>query len=522
MMTFLRSQSQAVLIIILVVLGGSFIFYGTGNVLTSSSAGGDDYGRIDGQSLSVAELSNAVRLTRDGLIMAGRSQDLAQPGVDAQVAEAAWVQLLTLHEADRLHIQISDKELVNYIHDQPLFQKDGAYSPELYQKQMTNLESRFHITPDAFEDVLRNDLRVDAVNGALFNGIRVSAQDVTTEYQKFDGLTQVSVITFDPKAFLPTVSVTPEAIAAEYKAHPENPAYRTLEKRKVDYVLLSLPPDQAKLPAKDKAAAIETLGEKALDFAIALQPAPSSGTDAASTAAAPDFQTEAKAKGFTPATTDFFTVETTPAGLPPSPAFNSAAFALTKENPISKVVELDNGVAVLRLDDIQPSDLLPLEQVKAGIADQLKQSMASDAAQKAAQNAALQLHEALAKGGDFKAVVASLKLPVETMAPFVPTKTSTMGPRVEMIAYTATSLAVGDISQPIPVQDDNTTVLVHLDSRAVADPKGFADFATKFRQNQDERLRNQVYIDWAKWESTRPGTHKPPNLDEYGGAEWGA
>jgi len=108
MMTFLRSQSQAVLIIILVVLGGSFIFYGTGNVLTSSSAGGDDYGRIDGQSLSVAELSNAVRLTRDGLIMAGRSQDLAQPGVDAQVAEAAWVQLLTLHEADRLHIQISD------------------------------------------------------------------------------------------------------------------------------------------------------------------------------------------------------------------------------------------------------------------------------------------------------------------------------------------------------------------------------------------------------------------------------
>jgi parvulin-like peptidyl-prolyl isomerase len=516
MMKFLRSQSQTVLIVILGVIGASFLFYGNvGNLLTGSGGRGNDFGRIDGQDLSVAELYDAVRSTRDALVMSGHAQQLSAPGGRAAIAQEAWRQLLLLHEADSLHIQLTDQELIDDIHNQPIFQKNGVYSPELYQAQMTTLQNTFHISPDAFEEVVRNSLRTDAVSKALFSTVRTSVRDVSAEYEKYDGATQVSEVIFDPKMRAATTPVSPDEIAAEYKAHPDNPAYRTPEKRKVDYILLPLAADQAMLPAKEKNAAIEALGEKALDFVLALQPEPANG----GSSTPPDFFAEAKKRGLNPQTTDFFAADAPPAGLPPSPAFNSAAFSLSKENPVSKVVELDNGVAVLHLDDVQPSELKPLDEVKGEITRQLQQTKAVQETQVAAEISAQSMRAQLAKGGgDFKALAAAQKLNVQTLPSFIPTKVSQNDERLATIAYASTELPVGGISNPIPLTGD-TVAIIHVDSRQPADPSGLAAFELRFREKEDEQVRNLVYVDWAEWMSKRPGTHKPPELDQYGGVE---
>jgi peptidyl-prolyl cis-trans isomerase D len=518
MMKFLRSQSQTVLVLILVVIGGSFLFYGNvGNLLTSSTGRGSDFGRIDNQDLSVAELYQAVRITRDGLIMSGRAQDLAAPGGRAALAQEAWRQLLLLHEADRLHVEISDQELINYIQSQSIFQKDGVYSPDLYQQQMTTLQNKFHISPDDFETVLRNNLRSDAVSRALFSPVRAGGNDIEAEYQKYFGPTQVTLVTFDLKTIAATIKVSPEEVGAEYKAHPEDPAYRTPEKRKVDYVLLSLTAEQEKLPDKEKAAAIEALGEKALDFALSLQPDPANGGN--SQTALPDFEAAAKKKGLEVKTTDFFATDAPPSGLPPSPAFNNTAFALTKDDPVSKVVELDNGVAVLHLNDIQMSELKPLDQVKSEIVEKLQQAKAAAQLQLMAAISAVSLKQAVAAGTDFKKAAEAQKLSVQTLPAFIPANTPESDQRLQTIAYMALQLSVGGVSQAVPIETDNSTVIVHLDSRAPADPAGLSDFETRYRSRQDEGVRNSVYLDWADWMSKRPGTHKPPDLDQYGGVD---
>ena len=530
MMKFLRSQSQTVLVVVLGVIGLGFLFYGNAGNLLTSSAGrmSTDYGRIDGEDLTVAELSDAVRNTRDSLTIHGQSQQLRQPGASAQVAKEAWTRLLLLHEADKLHVNISDKELVDYIRGLSIFQKNGAYDPATYEHVMEELKSILHVPADSgvdplantkviFENVLRNDLRTEAVTKALFSTIRNSAHDVSAQYEKIYGPATISLVTFDPKAFAATVHVSPSDIETEYKAHPTNPAYRTEEKRKVDYVLFLLTPDQAKLPDAQKTAAKDALGQKALDFALAFQPEPSATGEAAPPP--PEFIAEAKKRGLTPATTDFFTSSTTPAGVPPSPAFNSAAFALTKDNAFSKVIELDNGVAVLHLDEIQPSDLRPLDQVKADIQKQLEQTQAVQAAQTAANNAAKSLQDAVAKGTDFKAAAAALNLKVETLPPFVPIKAPPADHRLQAIAYATTSLKLGQVSDPVSVPSDETSVVVHLDNRGKPDPAGLADFEKRFRDAQDEQLRTMVYTDWSNWKSKQPGTHPPPDLEAFGGVE---
>lgn len=531
MMKFLRSQSQTVLVVVLGVIGLGFLFYGnSGNFLsTGATRMSTDYGRIDGEDLTVAELTDAVRNTRYGLIIKGHGEDLKAPGAGAQVAEFAWRQLLLQHEAERLHVTISDKELVSYIQSLPLFQdpKTGVYSPEVYESRMGQLRDLLRIPADAgtdpsatakaiFETVLRNDLETQAVSQALFSTVRSSAHDVTTQYNKFYGPVTVSYVTFDPKTFVASAQVTPDEIAAEYKANPTNPAYRTPEQRKVDYVLFLLTPDQAKLPDDQKTAAKNALGQKALDFALAFQPEPSATGEVPP---APDFLAEATKRGLNPATTDFFAADTTPAGVPPSPAFNNAAFGLTKDDAISKVVELDNGVAVIHLAEIKPSDLRPLNEVQANIARQLQQKKGEQAEQMAAEIASATLKAQVAKGVDFKTAAAGMHYTVETVPSFVPAKASSGDQKTQAIAYSTVGLAPGDVSAPVPVPSDDTTLVLHLDSRGAADPAGLADFETRFRDSQDAQLRNIVYTDWANWKSSQPGTHRPPELNSYGSVE---
>jgi hypothetical protein len=526
MMKFLRSQSQTVLVIFLGVMGLGFLFYGNaGNLLTAGGGrGSNDFGSIDGESLSVAELYDAVRTTRDTLAIHGETRNVQA----AQIAELAWARLLLLHEADILHVQVSDKEVVDYIRNQPLFQKNGAFDPDTYKLRLMQMKDVFHVPNDpgvdpmtstaaVLETVIRNDLRVDAVSKALFSGVRSSAHDVSEKYDEFYGPTTLSYVTFDPKDYLAKAQVTPADIEAAYQSDPHNPAYRTAEKRKVDYVLFLLSPDQAKLPDAQKKAAKDALGQKALDFALTFQPNPSATPG--SNPPTPDFQAEAKKLNLTPATTDFFTADTTPAGVPPSPAFNSAAFALSKDDAISKVVELENGVAVLHLVEIQPSELRPLDQVKDTIQKQLQQTKSVQEARVAAGISAVALKNAVAKGTDFKTAAAALKLKVETVPTFVPFDAARNDMKLQGLAIAASSLKPGEVSEPTPSQTDDSTTVVHLDSRGKPNPAGLADFETRVRSSDDQQLRSLVYADWAMWKSKQPGYHKPPQLDAYGAVE---
>ena len=530
MMKFLRSQSQTVLVVVLGVIGLGFLFYGNaGNLLTSTGARtSTDYGSINGEELTVADLTDAVRNTRYSLIIHGQADVLKRPGASAQVAEEAWRQLLLESEADRLHITVSDKELIEYIQSLPIFQKDGAYSPDVYSDRMKLLGTMLRVPADSgvdpvantkaiFENVLRNDLRTQAVSKALLSSIRSSAQDVSAQYQKYYGPATVSVVTFDPKSYEATAQVSPADIEAEYKAHPTNPDYRTQEKRKVDYVLFLLSPDQAKLPDAQKTAAKDALGQKALDFALAFQPEPSASD--ATPPPPPDFLAEAKKQGLTPGTTDFFAADAPPSGVSPSPAFNSAAFSLSKDNTVSKVIELDNGVAVLHLVEIQPSELRPLDEVKADIQKHLQEIQGRQTAELTAQITAKTLQSAVAKGTDFKTAAASQNLKVETIPAFVPIKAAPTDRRLQTIAYATTSLTAGQVSDPVPVTSDGTELIIHLDSRAQADPAGLTDFEGRYRESQDQQLRQIVYEDWANWKNKQPGTHRPPELDSFGSVD---
>ena len=513
-MTFLRSQSQTVLIVILGFLALGFLFYGNSGSFFSGGGGPTDFGRIDGEDLSVADLYGAVRNERGSLVLFNTSQE--EP-TQVEIAHNAWMRLLLLHEADKLHIDVSDADLIARIQSQSVFQKNGVYSPDLYRAYADYQLNVHHISPDTYAALLHDQMRIAAVLHALFASVHALAADADARYEKGYGPVQISYVSFPAAPYVAAARVTPAEIEAAYKADPMNPAYRTDEKRQVEYVLFPLTPEQAKLSDKDKNAAIQTLGEKALDFALALQPDPNAAND--STPPAADFQAEAKKRSLTPITTNFFPAAAPPAGMAPSPAFNNAAFALTKEDPISKVVQLENGVVVMHLVQIQPSELKPVAEVTPAIEKQLQQQKGAQAQEAAAATAGAVLKAMVAKGGNFKAAAAAQHLTVQNLPSFIPGKVQQNDQRLGTIAYFSSLLAVGEVSRPVPIESDNTVLILHLDGRAAADPAGLAAFEKNFRDSQDEQLRQAALQDWVAWTSRQPGTHPPPHLEAYGAVE---
>ena len=533
MMSFLRSQSQTVLALVLLVIAFGFLFYGNaGNILTFGGARtSNDYGRIDGEDLTVGDVYDAVREERYTLIINGQSAQLQQPGMPAEIARSAWAQLLLEREADRLHIEVGPTEIADFIRKIPTFQdpKTHAFDIEVYNARMKDLQQLLHVTPDAgadpvaatrgiFENIVRDTLRTNAVREALFGSARKSATEVSDEYSRLYGPTTISYVTFDPKAYAAQIHVTPADIETQYKNNPTTPAYRTQEKRKIDYVLFTLTPDQQKLPEDQKQAAKEALGQKALDFVLAFQPDPSAapGTPAPNL----DFTAEAQKRSLAPASTDFFAADQPPAGVPPSSAFNQAAFELSKDAPVSKVVELDNGVAVLHLAEIQPSALRPLDEVKAEIEKDLIAKNASQSASTSAQIMSKLIAAQVAKGTAFPAAVAALKLPVQviTVPTFVPDSVK-QDPKLQMLAYQSVQLKNNEVSAPFALSEDGPFAIVHVDNRAAADPAGLAAFDKEFRARQDSQLRGIVEADWVNWKSRQPGTRRPAQLEAYGTVE---
>ena len=532
MMTFLRSQSQTVLVVVLGFIALGFLFYGNaGNLMTfGGPRTSNDYGRIDGEDITVAQLYDAVREARYLLKMNGQDAELQRPGGTAEVADSAWNNLLLQHEADRLHITVSPQEIAAWIRKQPVFQKkDGSFDLDKYNTQMKIWQQVLRIQPDGgtdpveatravVENIVRDMLRTQAVRDALFSSARNSAQDVSSEYAKIYGPTTLSYVTFDPKALASQLHITPADIEAQYKNNPTNPAYRTDEKRKVDYVLFLLPPDQQKLPDDQKQAAKDALGQKALDFVLAFQPNPSA--DPGTPPPNVDFMAEAKKRGLTPGTTDFFGADQPPGGgVPPSSAFNQGAFALSKDEPVSKVVELDNGVAVLHLLEIQPSQLRPLAEVKDEIQKELVAQNSKQSAQVNANLMAKILQAKIAKGDTtFAAAAAAMHLPVTTVPAFVPENVKS-DQKLGILAYHAVQLKDNEVSPAFALSEDGTLAVLHVDSRAAADPAGLAAFDKEFREEQDAHLRQIANADWIAWKDRQPGTHKPPNLEAYGGVE---
>lgn len=140
---------------------------------------------------------------------------------------------LLLEQARSAGLSVSTQDLKNAIAALPAFQKDGQFSPELYQKYLQNNQ----ISTTDFENERRNELLLQQMGEQLMGNGFVSKAVSERLSQFLTKQRDVSQFRFEPTTYLGQVKITEQDVQAYYKGHAAE--FTVPEQIKVEYVLLS-------------------------------------------------------------------------------------------------------------------------------------------------------------------------------------------------------------------------------------------------------------------------------------------
>lgn len=501
MIKSIRAVSPVLLTGLFVLISISLLcFY---NLPQMGQLRGGSLGKIDGREISSEQFSLSLQAAHEStfLVYGGDSPR------NNILEKLAWERLVLLSEARKLGIVVTDKEAADFILHLPILQKEGTFDADLYGRLQKDYLPTRGLTQEHFEQIIKEEVTLEKVREAILSPALVTGAEVDKIMQEEFGPIKLDVVRWQTADYLKEVKVEPADLEKEYKDHATNPDYQTPEGRRVSFVSFFLTPEQMKLADPAKATAKRALGEKATDFAVTVESALEKASSPSDV-----WESLAKDKGLAPVTTGFFIRDEQTKELPPSIAFNHAAFQLTRDVPISEAVEVDNGYVVIRLVDVKASELRPMDQVKTALEKSVREQGAAEILRKHSEETLAALKASIEKGKSFAAAASELKLSVESPAAFSPQQVPPALKDGESIVQSVLTLPVGQLSPVFPTETG--LVLVYVESRSAADPVIASRIRPRAEQELLKQRRAQLMEEWFRERMLRPDISMPKALAE--------
>jgi peptidyl-prolyl cis-trans isomerase D len=136
---------------------------------------------------------------------------------------------LSLQQAERLGLRVTNEALAGAIQKVPAFQYNGQFDPRQYKRVL----SRSGMTPEIFEESVKQDLLVEKMEGIVVAGIKVSDAEALETFKWREEQVSVDYVAFRPASY-EGVTVTPEELETYYGQHKKE--YEIPPKIKVSYV----------------------------------------------------------------------------------------------------------------------------------------------------------------------------------------------------------------------------------------------------------------------------------------------
>ena len=392
MLERMREGSQGVVAkTILVVIILSFALAGVSSYLGTSSASavvtvnGEE---ITKQSVDQAYQNESAKLQQqygEQFDLIASNPNFTQQ-IRAQATQTVVTERLIAQAVEEMGLRVGVEQVKEAIRDMPEFQVDGKFNNKLYLSLLRNN----NLTPAGFIQAYSRDLvrmqllqtlidsefvspleleqanrlqgqkrvaRILNIDSDVFGKtVSVSKDEINDYYAKnslsFQNPEQVSVeyILLDSNELSSTFLISDEDIKNYYEEHASD--FQRTERRKVAHILIN----GTSSKSKDKAKAI-----------------------LADLKAGSDFSTLAKSKsedtfsGENGGELDWIERDVM------DPAFEAAAFDLTKASPLSDVVESEFGFHIIKLIDVQNQEIIPLAKIKSKVEAALRSNKAREA-----------------------------------------------------------------------------------------------------------------------------------------------
>src|SRR5438105_2219636 len=397
MITILRKHSRWLMIVI-AILAMPFCLYFVRtdwmSALRSNTAA-----KLYGRDISTTEIEGGARLFQlasnlgmnefiNELLAQWRPQRAkTQSEAQREAEEEFAIDLMILqHEAEALGIRPTTAEIASVVTKMRAFRGDaGSFDIKRYNDIVQNALGPLGFTEAQIEELAGDQIRLDRVKELLSTGVTVSPAESKTNFEQLYSKFEVSVVRFKTSDVANEVKISDDEIAKYYEGAKEQ--LKSEEKRKVQFVALTLSEAEKKLTGKERIDALQKFSDKANDVAQAL-----AEKNADFAAVAVKFQLSIKNTGdFTQAAPD--------PELKQDSQLVQAAFQLSNDEPTSEPIQGADGFYILHLAGITPARPLTLAEAKPKIVEALKARKERELLATRAANVAHDLGEAL-KAGD--------------------------------------------------------------------------------------------------------------------------
>jgi len=396
------------LMIVIGILAIPFIFYFV-RTPDYGAIGKDQFARIYDRNVSVLEAQQFARLLNLAQVL-GMSDFVgtmtAGAGLDQnQGAVQFIVNLLVLrHEAERLGLRPSASEVAEVVRKLPAFQGDSGFDINKLNDLVQNGLAPLGLSEEHIEQLVRDQICLSEIQKLLAAGVSLPKSELDENFQRGYDKLYVSVIRFRSADFDKDVKINDEDVQKYYDAHKAE--LKTDEKRKVEFVQLTLNEEEKKLSGKERIEALQKLADRATDFTQALLEKGADFKQAAAKSQLPVHETG-----------EFTAAEPDPQ-LKGDQQLVAAAFKLSTQEPHSDAVQVTDGFYILHLTGKTDARPLTNEEAKPKIVDALKKTRTREVMSTKGAEMVQQLREAKKSGQPPEAVIEKAGVKPEKLAAF--------------------------------------------------------------------------------------------------------
>ncbi|WP_149136113.1 SurA N-terminal domain-containing protein [Cupriavidus campinensis] len=398
MLDFVRNNRRLMLLLLLVLVFPSFVFFGVESYSRFMDTS-HDVAKVDGRAITVQEVDNVVRDQSERMRqMLGNQYDPRMfEGAAARqsVVNQLILQRVVSDATAKKNLTVSDAQVAAAIQNIPAIAQLKTADGKFDDKAYIQLLATQGMTPEQFDARLRFELATQQLGGAVGTTAFVPKSLLDRLIAVRDQQRDVQTLTIKPAEFTAKVTADAAALKAYYDAHVS--AYTTPEQAKVEYVVLSgdalaasqtVTPEELKSYYESNIARFRTNEQRRASHILIA--APKDGKDADRKAAKdkatklledlrkhPEtFADVAKKQSQDPGSAEKGgDLGFMGRGALVKP-FEDAMYAL-KDGQISDVVETDYGYHIIKLTGIKPAETQPLEAVRPELEAELKKQLAS-------------------------------------------------------------------------------------------------------------------------------------------------
>lgn len=490
--------------IVIAILAMPFCLYFVRTDWTTALRGDQSMMKLYGRSVPRFEVERGARLFDLARIL-GMSDFLndilaqwrpqrakTQSEAEREAGEEFALDLMILrHEAEALGIRPTTSEVASAVSKMRAFRGDGGvFDPKKYNDIVENALGPRGFGEAQIEELAADQVRVERMKQLISTGVIVSPSESKRNFDQVYSKFEVSVVRFKTSDFANEVKIPDDEIAKYYESAKDT--LKSEEKRKVQFIAITLSEAEKKLTGKERVDALQKLSDKANDVEQALG---EKGADFG--AVASKFQLPVK-------TTGDFTQESPDPQIKQDAQLAQSAFQLSNEEPTSEPIQVPDGFYILHLAGIIPPKALTLDEAKPKIVESLKARKERESMTIRAANVSHDLAEALKAGDTIPKAAEKLKVKLEKIPPFtladeLEAKASPAPEQnadLPRIKNAVADLHANEVSDPVPTPDG--VVVAVVEKRDPPDPAQ----AVANRASLEERIlkgkREMMFGEWLR------------------------